>query len=146
MLFFPLLDPQWQPPAVPDRLRNRISWLALVVLASTLLVWKPAYLEASLSTLVTAALPEEWFFRAYFMTSAGTGFTANVVASILFSTLHGLTRGWQIAALVFVPSLFYGWLYRRTRDFPLLVLAHALSNIMFMMFIATYAGRWIGAG
>ncbi len=111
--------------------------------AAGLCAWKPVYLEPGLSTLVTAALPEEWFFRAYFMTRVGSGFPANLIASVLFCILHGLARGWPIAALVFVPSLFYGWLYQRTRDVPLLVLVHALSNIVFMMFIATDVDRWL---
>lgn len=33
------------------------------------------------------------------------------------------------------PSLVYGCLYQRTRDLPLLVLLHALSNLVFVMFL-----------
>jgi membrane protease YdiL (CAAX protease family) len=76
------------------------------------------YGEFALATLFLAALPEEWYFRAYFMTRLGNGLQANVVASILFSLMHGLTRGWTTAALVLLPSLLYGWLYQRTRDLP----------------------------
>ena len=142
MLFYPLLDRQWRPPGLPKQFRNSAAWAFLMLTAAALLAWKPEYFKPGLSTLVTAALPEEWFFRAYFMTSVGFGLQANLTASLLFSVLHGLTRGWPIAALVFVPSLFYGWLYQRTRDLPLLVLMHALSNIVFMMFIAAYVDRW----
>ncbi len=110
-----------------------------------LLAWKPDYLEPGVSTFLTAALPEEWFFRAYFMSSLGTGVSANVIASVLFSLLHGLTRGWVIAPLVFLPSLFYGWLYQRTRDLPLLVLTHMLSNIVFMVFVTGTFNRWLAA-
>lgn len=143
MLFYPLLDRQWRPPGLPGQFRNGAAWGLLILAAATLFAWKPAYLEPGLSTLFTAALPEEWFFRAYFMTSVGSGFSANLIASIVFSTLHGLARGWPIAALVFVPSLFYGWLYQRTRDLPLLVLVHTLSNIVFMIFIAADINRWL---
>ena len=142
MLFFPLADREWQPPALPRDFRDSAARSILFLSAAALLAWKPEYLKPGLSTLVTAALPEEWFFRAYFMTSVGFGLQANLTASLLFSVLHGLARGWPIAALVFVPSLFYGWLYQRTRDLPLLVLMHALSNIVFMMFIAAYVDRW----
>jgi len=36
------------------------------------------------------------------------------------------------------PSLVYGWLYQRTRDLPLIVLLHALSNLVFVMFLSRY--------
>jgi membrane protease YdiL (CAAX protease family) len=53
--------------------------------------------------------------------------------------LHGLTRGWMVGlAVVLGPSLVYGWLYQRTRDLPLLVLLHALSNLIFVMFLSRY--------
>ncbi|MHB8453976.1 MAG: CPBP family glutamic-type intramembrane protease [Acidiferrobacterales bacterium] len=146
MLFFPLLDRHWRPPAVPMYFQNSAAWGALSLSAVALLVWKPGYIEPSLSTLLTAALPEEWFFRAYFMTSVGSGFLANIITSALFCALHGLTRGWLIAVLVFAPSLFYGWLYQRTRDLPLLVLTHALSNIVFMIFIADNIAKWLPPG
>ena len=144
MLFYPLLDRQWRPPGLPKQFRNSAAWAFLMLTAAALLAWKPIYLQPSLSTLFTAALPEEWFFRAYFMTSLGSGLPANLVASVLFSVLHGLTRGWVMAIQVFIPSLLYGWLYQRTRDLPLLVLTHTLSNIVFMMFIANFLGKWFG--
>lgn len=90
-----------------------------------------------------AALPEEWFFRAYFMSRVGNGLRANMIASMLFSGLHGLTRGWGAALLVFMPSLFYGWLYQRTRDLPLLVLVHALSNLVYTLFLARIVATWL---
>ena len=144
MLFYPLLDRQWRPPGLPKQIQNGAAWGVLILTAAALFAWKPIYLGPGLSTLFTAALPEEWFFRAYFMTSLGSGLPANLVASILFSVLHGLTKGWVMAVQVFVPSLFYGWIYQRTRDLPLLVLTHALSNIVFMMFIANFLTKWFG--
>ncbi len=48
----------------------------------------------------------------------------------------------RTALLVFLPSLFYGWLYQRTRDLPLLVLVHALSNLVYVMFLAGYVATW----
>lgn len=92
----------------------------------------------ALSTLLMAAIPEEWFFRAYFMARIGQGWRANLAASLLFSLLHGLTQGWPAAIRVFAPSLFYGWLYQRTGDLILLVLMHALSNLLFVMFLTGY--------
>jgi membrane protease YdiL (CAAX protease family) len=142
-----------------------------------LMVWRPSETPFALATFVMAAIPEEWFFRAYFMTRlqtawlehvahmersgarrnittpgfhfipsglhALTPWLPNVAASLLFSLMHGLTRGWITAALVFVPSLFYGWLYQRTRDLPLLVLVHGLSNIVYALFLAGFVATWV---
>jgi hypothetical protein len=76
------------------------------------------------------------------MTRLGKGIRANAIASVLFSLMHGLTRGPMAAVLVFLPSLFYGWLYQRTRDLPLLVLAHALSNLVYALFLAKFVATW----
>jgi len=113
-------------------------WLVLLLVTGALLVWQPHYLNFALATLLLAALPEEWFFRAYIMTRLGSGWRANLIASLLFSLLHGLSRDWQTALMVYPASLCYGWLYQRTRDLPLLVLVHALSNLVFVMFLARY--------
>lgn len=143
MLFFPLLDRHWRSPGLPSKPMNYATWLGLLLIAAALLLWRPQHLEFALSILLTAALPEEWFFRAYFMTRLqetrwARGWRANIVASILFSGLHMLTRGWLVGLSVLLPSLLYGWLYQRTRDVPLIVLLHALSNLIFVMFLSRY--------
>ena len=117
-------------------------------MAAALVLWRPQHLEFALSTLLTAALPEEWFFRAYFLTRIqemrwGRGWRANVIASILFCGLHALTRGWLVGLSVLAPSLIYGGLYQRTRDLPFVVLLHALSNLIFVMFLSRYF-TWLG--
>lgn len=125
-----------------SRSRSRthyLAWTALLICGlALLLAWRPSELPFALSTLLMAAIPEEWFFRAYFMPRMGLGIRANVIASALFSLMHGLTRGWTAAVQVFAPSLFYGWLYQRTNDLPLLILVHALSNLIFVMFLTGY--------
>lgn len=138
MLFLPLLDRKWKLPDIP---RDKQQWgvsAGLILFGAALLVWKPEYLSFGLATLFLAALPEEWFFRAYFMTRLGQGWRANLLASLLFSLLHGLTQGWPAAMRVFLPSLFFGWLYQRTRNLILLVLIHMLSNLLFVMFFSGY--------
>jgi membrane protease YdiL (CAAX protease family) len=135
MLFLPLFDQGWRIPALPHSRSHVLGWIALLTAALGLLAWKPAQAPFALSALLTAALPEEWFFRAYFMDRLGGGLRGNILASLLFSLLHALTRDWITAALVFAPSLFYGWLYQRSRDLPLLVLVHALSNLLYAMFL-----------
>ena len=113
----------------------------MLVLGAALLAWRPAALHL-FATLFLAALPEEWFFRGYFMMRLGMGWRANLFASLLFAALHGLTHDWMTAALVFLPSLAYGWLYQRTRDLPLVVLTHAVSNLIYMLGF----GAWLQAG
>ena len=138
MLFLPLLDRAWKLPDLPrDKQRWAVS-TGLILTGVALLAWKPEHLSFGLATLFLAALPEEWFFRAYFMTRVGQGWRANLAASLLFSLLHGLTQGWPAAIRVFAPSLFFGWLYQRTGDLVLLILVHALSNLLFVMFLAGY--------
>ncbi len=144
MLFLPLADRGWALPAAPRDRRHVIAWASLATVGIGLLLWRPAHLGFALATLLLAALPEEWFFRAYFMSRLGKGIRANAIASVLFCLMHGLTRGWTAAVLVFVPSLFYGWLYQRTRDLPLLVLVHALSNLVFVMFFSHFLADFMG--
>jgi membrane protease YdiL (CAAX protease family) len=146
LLFLPLLDRRWSPPALPRSRKNYLAWAGLIVAAVALLVWQPRHADFALMTLLTAALPEEWFFRAYFMMQLGMGWHANLVSSLLFSLVHGLTWGWMTALLVFVPSLFYGWLYQKTRDLVLLVGVHALSNLVYVMFLRQYLTVISGTG
>jgi len=143
MLFYPLTDPHWRPPALRRHQRNILAWAAILLVAAVLLVWRPGYVAYGGSTLLMAALPEEWFFRAYFMARMGSGWQANVIASLLFCAMHGLTWGWIAAVLVFIPSLCYGWLYQRSRDLVLLILVHGLSNLVFTMFLADRINAWL---
>jgi len=136
MLFLPLLDRGWKIPAVPRSYGHYSSWAGLLISGIVLLAWRPSEIPFAISTLLMAAIPEEWFFRAYFMIRLDGGRRANVIASVLFSLLHGLTWSWTAAVAVFLPSLFYGWLYQRTRDLPLLVLVHSLSNLAYFLFLA----------
>lgn len=144
MLFFPLLDRRWRPPALPHKTYQIIiAWAGLALAIGALLLAQPQHLITAISALLIAALPEEFFFRAYFMARLETQqrfnpVSANLTASLLFSLVHGLSRDWTTAMLVFIPSLFYGWLYQRTRDLPLIVLLHALSNLVFVMFLSRY--------
>jgi membrane protease YdiL (CAAX protease family) len=143
MLFLPLLDRGWRLPALPRSRSRYMVWAGLVIAGVALLAWRPSETPFALVMLLMAAIPEEWFFRAYFMTRLGRGIRANVVTSLLFSLVHGLARDWTTALLVFMPSLFYGWLYQHTRDLPLLVLVHALSNIIYALFLAGYVATWL---
>lgn len=139
MLFLPLSDRRWTLPALPRDVRHIVIWACMVLAGGVMLLWQPQYLRFAYSTLLLAALPEEWFFRGYFMARLGDGWRSNLITSLLFSLLHGLSRDWHTALAVFPASLFYGWLYQRTRDLPLLGLAHGLSNLLFAMFLSKLA-------
>jgi len=144
MLFLPLLDRGWKlPPLFPSR-GNLIAAMGVAVAMGGLLIWQSHLWIYAATTLFLTALPEEWFFRAYFMAQIGTGWRANLISTLLFSVLHGLSRDWITALLVFAPSLFYGWLYQRRQDLPLLVLVHALSNLAFMLFLAQPVATYLG--
>ena len=143
MLFLPLADQRWTPPVLTWKPHHIITWGCLLLISGGMLLWQPQYLNFALSTLLLAAVPEEWFFRGYFMARMGGGWKGNLIASLLFSLLHGLTRGCYTALLVFTPSIFYGWLYQRTRDLPSLILLHTLSNILYAIFIASLLIQWI---
>jgi membrane protease YdiL (CAAX protease family) len=135
MLFLPLLDRHWSSPSWPRASRNYFFWAGLLIVTALLLAWQPHQARFALVTLLLAAVPEEWFFRGYFMMRMGRGWPANLVTSLLFSLLHGLVHDWMTALRVFIPSLVYGWLYQRTKDLPLLILVHALSNLVFVIFV-----------
>jgi hypothetical protein len=130
-------------PVVSRNPKNLLAWAALTLILAGLLLWQPRYAGFAVSALLLAALPEEWFFRAYFMMRLGEGWRANIIASLLFALLHGLVWGWMTALLVFLPSLLYGWLYLQTRDIVLLVLLHALSNLFFVLFLADSLATWV---
>jgi membrane protease YdiL (CAAX protease family) len=142
MLFLPLLDRDWRIPSLSRSRSRHLIWAGLLISGIALLVWRPAETPFAVATLLMAAIPEEWFFRAYFMARVGNGWRANLIASLLFSLLHGLTQGWPAAIRVFAPSLFFGWLYQRTRDLPLLVLVHVLSNLIYVLFLAGSMATW----
>jgi membrane protease YdiL (CAAX protease family) len=172
MLFLPLFDPAWSMPRSPSyeykHLIRILLFLLIVLVASN----NTDNLEMALSVLVFTALPEEWFFRAYFMSrieillsrkaassdlkgtdlnvsgngnkSQATSWlsnpllkpenSANLAASIFFSILHLPTQG-IVGLSVLIPALVFGKLYQKSRDLVLVVLLHALSNIVFYMFI-----------
>ena len=133
MLFYPLFDRTWNPPAWPRGRIQRGATLVVGLVIVVLLAWQPHSLTKFIVTLLWAALPEEWFFRGYFQSRLGGGWRANLITSSLFALLHAITRGGVTALLVFVPSIIYGWLYQRTRNLPLVILVHALSNLVYLL-------------
>lgn len=147
MLFLPLLDKTWSLPEISFNKTKLISWGLITASGLLLVAINPHYATAAVSTLVFSALPEEWFFRAYLMTQLAAILwvyrayipispmhMANISTSIFFALLHLPTQGW-FGLSVFFPALFFGWVYQKSNDIVLLILIHALSNIIFFMYI-----------
>ena len=138
MLFLPLLDRRWSMPAWRCS-RAMLAGQLLCLLAGGLVLFlHPEIRALAISTLLLAALPEEWFFRAYFMyrleQSGLRPVHANLGASLLFALLHVPLQG-VFGLSVFFPSLFFGWIYQRSRDLLLVILLHALSNLVFFAWL-----------
>lgn len=137
LLALPFVDKNWrweEGARYPYRVQ---LWLLTSVLLVLITVMHPSGLKLLLSTVLLVALPEEWFFRAYFMrrleSIVASNLNANVITSLLFAVLHMPSQGW-FGLSVFMPSLVFGWLYQRNRDLMLVVLLHALSNSIFLYF------------
>jgi membrane protease YdiL (CAAX protease family) len=131
MLAWPLFD---HATAFPVLQRHRRQWVPVAVLlcvAAAILVYLPTLVWPAITTLLFAALPEEWFFRMYMQTRFGHGPVAIIASSLVFSIVHGLTQDWMMALWVFPPSLCFGWIYHATRNFPLVVLTHGAANLAY---------------
>ena len=143
-LFLPLLDPSWKVPRLTLP-RNQILLTAIPVLfAVFLLLINSAYAEYFVNMLVFTAIPEEWFFRAYLLSRVGFHFTGNLTVSIAFAVLHGFTQSLSMIFLVFFPSLIFGYIYQATRNIYLVAVVHALSNLVFIIYIKKYLDGVIG--
>lgn len=138
LLLLPVLDKGWVIPAFMAYRKELTSLWVILLCFTVLLVFNPDYFETILLILIYTALPEEWFFRSYFMPwleilTKGK-WKANVVTSILFATLHLPMQGVQ-GLTVFIPSLLFGWLYQRNRNLVLVILLHALFNGVFIIYL-----------
>ena len=138
MLFLPLFDKGWQ--LNPSQItKHRLTLLSLCCIAVFVLIGlNPDYASMALMTFFIAALPEEWFFRAYFMIRIEKiglrPYQANIITSLFFALLHLPVQGW-FGLTVFIPSLIYGYIYQRSRDIVLVILLHAISNIVYFVYL-----------
>lgn len=138
MLFLPFIDQSWSVPNSKPYKYRSILRLFLIGVACLILILIPNKLNFILSTILLVALPEEWFFRAYFMQRVGSThgylWESNIVTSVLFAVLHVPTQGW-IGLSVFFPSLVLGCLYQQHRDIVVVILLHSLLNIFYILFL-----------
>jgi membrane protease YdiL (CAAX protease family) len=138
LLFLPFLDRSWSFQ-LNKNYQYRFYLNALVVFFIIFIsVLRPQAINLIPGILLLTALPEEWFFRVYLLKRlenfCNSQFMANLITSVFFSLLHLPTQG-AMGLSVFIPSLFFGWLYQQKRDFILLVLVHALFNLFYMLIV-----------
>jgi len=136
MLFFPFIDSKWQKPELS---LNKITFSVQIVFILVLITFllNPEKWQLIVSSLLFAALPEEWFFRGYLLVRINqvikNPLHTNILTSIIFSLLHLPTQG-LFGISVFFPSLVFGWLYLKTNNIFLVISVHALSNILFFLY------------
>ena len=146
LLLLPLFDRSWK---LPDW-HSQKSYLSVTVILfasySLLIALNPEDLYLALSILLLVALPEEWFFRGYLMIRIQSFFKhwngsssiaiwgANLTSSALFALMHIPTQG-LFGLTVFLPSLVFGWVYQRSNNLLIVILLHAISNLVFMLYL-----------
>lgn len=178
MLFLPFLDrtapfktitnasvgaPSGAHFALKKQLQNLLPnplQISLLFSALILLNLNSGYAEITITTLVFTALPEEWFFRAYFLTRLTTWFEhkkqltgfllnstsispallANLFSSALFALLHTPTQGW-FGLLTFFPSLIFGWAFQKTNSLLSVILIHTLANLIFYIYLLEFLSK-----
>ena len=168
MLYGPLaLRAQWWLPVRADRVR---AWAAISVVVllgygsimamyshwrGQTWLWPHPALPWSdigryaLMTTVSAAIPEEFFFRGFLLQRWQTETersaprpwwrpsSANVKIALVFALVH-VVADFNIRRLeVFFPALWYGAIAERGGSLPLAVVAHAMSNLA--MYVALHA-------
>ena len=82
---------------------------------------------------MVAPLLEELLFRGGIQEALLRGgvkpLAANLVATLAFAVLHGVTRSWPLAVAVVVPSIALGLVYQRRRRVTPVVALHAAMNL-----------------
>jgi membrane protease YdiL (CAAX protease family) len=158
MLFLPFLDKHWlnqQRLNLSDSfIHSRSVFLfstATTVISLILIGLHPQFAVTALGILLFTALPEEWFFRFYFMpgmeafiskyhphSSRWNMWLANIMTSLLFALNHVPLQGLS-GLLVIFPSLWLGWLYQKYKNLIFVILMHVLLNIVFLIYIKKLA-------
>lgn len=124
-------------PLALDRACLIRQFIALAIIALLLLL-HPDYLAEFVILVFLIVLPEEWFFRAWFMSTlkkqVNSWWLANLATSGLFVLAHIPSHG--IAGLmVFFPSLALGYLYQQHRDLVLVIATHAIFNMIYIFYL-----------
>lgn len=130
-LLLPFADFRWQIPGVLLGKQLLVSWIVIAVVIIIILLLNIQLIGLFVMMLLVAALPEEWFFRAYLQKRLGNSVVAILLVSLMFTLMHFIISNSYVSLLVFIPSIFFGWIYKKTDDIVLVVMLHALSNLLF---------------
>lgn len=84
-------------------------------------------------SLLLQAFAEELFFRAYLMQRF-----SNLTVSVLFTLPHVILYADFWSYLTFFPSLFYGFIYKRTLCLSLVAVLHLGSNVLWFSFFVGF--------
>ena len=105
------------------------------------MIENPHWPVTALAIGIGAPISEELLFRGFLISALmkwGGGFwTAALVANVVWTTFH---LGYSIAGLieVFIGGLYMSWLLWRSGSIWLPIIAHAATNIGFLVFLAIY--------
>ena len=149
MLFYPLLDKNWHYSTRKYKSVNFAFWFLITVFLGLLSLSDTITIHFILLSLLLAAIPEEWFFRAYFQTRLDNYFKNNhsifqahsisisiAITSALFASIHAIMQNnILLLPLIFVPSVLFGYLYYQTKDIVLVILIHLASNVILLWLI-----------
>jgi len=150
MLLSPYIDRSFQASVLPASSSSRKINLALCLTAFIIsyfgFIIEHLSIRLIIFTLLISAIPEEWFFRVYFqpklikflysyLPENKASISGIILTSLLFSCTHAIAQqNIHFIYLVFLPSIFYGYIYLRTNDFFLIVNLHFISNIILYTF------------
>ena len=138
MLFLPFIDRLWSLPKYRSYQYQFLLWSMLIAVILVIFLFNPVELNFILYTILLVALPEEWFFRAYYLQrlekECKNKLVANIYTSFLFAIMHFPLQG-IFGLAVFIPSIFIGWVFQKHRDLVLVILIHVLMNLIYIVFI-----------
>ena len=137
ILFMPLVDIYWKGVKWLSAISTRaiLLWVSCILCIAFLAELDSQRWLFVLTTLVFAALPEEWFYRGYLQTKFGNNYSAIILVSVFFSMAHVFSISWIAGVLVFIPSLIFGYIYKKSQDLIFVVLLHTLSNLAYKLYI-----------
>lgn len=142
-LLLPFFDLHWRIPKILFKKKFLISWIIFSVVIIVLLFQNTQLVGLFTVMVLVAALPEEWFFRAYLQKQFRNGLGAVLIVSLMFTLMHYIVRGSVEACLVFIPSVFFGWTYKKTGDLMFVVILHAFSNLVYYVYLESYVKMFL---
>jgi membrane protease YdiL (CAAX protease family) len=139
MLLYPFCDKAWHAPVISRRIKTILFWLFIYACYMAAAVYLTQNIKLALYGILLVALPEEWFFRSWLLIRLNKQLQnpihANVITSIAFALLHIPTQG-VFGLATFLPSLFYGWLFQKTRCLNGVIILHAVSNLIYQQYLS----------